>query len=1389
MDASYSKCIKINDSYIAVYSEETDKNHPNSWKAYIPHEDFRNLLEKFIRALNRGKDDDKKPLWIYGNYGTGKTYTAFVLKHLLEDPTEEVVAFFDSHKIISDLKDRFLSLRQGKGYLVLYRSGSSLLESPLRLYYTLYYHIKQNVENKVFFEEDIVHYLEEQKDILKLLFEKFYRLNYIDEEDFLNRLRKVSSEKEEEWRESINLLEDVSKKLEELQIFPLTSPESFKKWLERIIRENNLKGIIYFWDEFTDFFRVTGTITDFQELAHACKNIPFYFIPITQDDPEQYLKRWQESKNAERVHDRFHMVRLALNEVTAFKLISNTIRRKKECQPKIEALYSKVEVSAKTVIQESGGKTKYENEEIFKQLLPLHPLTAYLLTYIAENYTSAKRTLFTFLTDQTYGLKAFVERNDLDKGTLLEPDVLWDYFFEENTSGGFRNRVYDLIATGKHLLSRQLPTNVKKFLKVVLLLDILSRQEEGFHLKPTKTFLSKLLFGVSYQNDLPYIFEEVKRFGILQTIPVVGSTSDEKFVVMGYQSAEEIEEIKKDVRDSFSFSKLVSGNISLAIRVLENFSKKLFEKFAVRDPYNQRKEIYLLSVSDIPYKDSKFKIPPNGIGVGIFVMESDDDYPKAFRYCKEMSERVDRLIMILLEPPFGKHTIEKLIELIAKWKYENEVGRIEGKKVYEQQIEEIIEDFVKRIATGRQTVFWKGGERKLSMGEFGSFFIEKVKEVFKNGPECVSDLSTLYGRDRKRPLELGLFMKEVGKPFANIRDKLGDGSNKTVKSIIEKVIETFNENDSINLLELWKEFQKPPFGLSDNGISYALFARGIRELCDKGYYYTDGSTYNPLNKDAALRILQELFQGRGKGYEIKKNPQEVQFVVEKLCQAFHISKASYLEDIIRSLRSRLKEFGYPIWGIVYVVENHLNDKESVENLRIFFTLLRYILEKGIEGLNLSAIKTADYKSVAQKIFQGEETNPSEVVKSLHCLLSEKSTIVDTINKFFNKSILERGFEIFLEKELPQVYSELKEREIEIGEFATYVGRLLPEERYIWRERSVKEHAKEALNEIIIADFLAGIAGSERVDFPALVSKALTILREKTKLNLLFLAQITGEKALEKLFYLLKGESSLSPEDKEFLASEIDSSRTKLKDILENPVKYLKEYIYKEFNTEIPPHLISSKLKELEKFFSESSIFILEEEIEKFIKEHNVSNLKLKLQEEWKRITGTLTPKEWSERNRIPISWILPEKWHLIVDAFEEGSSIEMEKLKELLSWLELEEKSLIYLKDKEEVNRKFLHILFSRELVPIVEPHVRKLKDYLQGRLNKSPHYWQLQEIKPLAEDFLRKEYEKIKDMVKKSLHKLDRDSLLSIVLRLAEEAETGLKVIKILEEEGVSAK
>ena len=41
----YSQCLKLNDEYIAVYSEETDKNHPNSWKAYIPHEDLEIYLK------------------------------------------------------------------------------------------------------------------------------------------------------------------------------------------------------------------------------------------------------------------------------------------------------------------------------------------------------------------------------------------------------------------------------------------------------------------------------------------------------------------------------------------------------------------------------------------------------------------------------------------------------------------------------------------------------------------------------------------------------------------------------------------------------------------------------------------------------------------------------------------------------------------------------------------------------------------------------------------------------------------------------------------------------------------------------------------------------------------------------------------------------------------------------------------------------------------------------------------------------------------------------------------------------------------------------------------------------------------------------------------------
>ncbi|RKY24744.1 MAG: hypothetical protein DRP79_07335, partial [Planctomycetota bacterium] len=103
----YSDYIKIKTDLVDVYSEETDKQSPHRWKAFIPHDSFRELLSDLLPALERGNPNTTKSLWIYGSYGTGKTFASFTIKHLLEDNPAEVKAYLEAYDKTRDLASRF----------------------------------------------------------------------------------------------------------------------------------------------------------------------------------------------------------------------------------------------------------------------------------------------------------------------------------------------------------------------------------------------------------------------------------------------------------------------------------------------------------------------------------------------------------------------------------------------------------------------------------------------------------------------------------------------------------------------------------------------------------------------------------------------------------------------------------------------------------------------------------------------------------------------------------------------------------------------------------------------------------------------------------------------------------------------------------------------------------------------------------------------------------------------------------------------------------------------------------------------------------------------------------------------------------------------------------
>ena len=76
---------------------------PDAWKTFITNSQFESNLKKIFNAFTATKSNlnDRKSIWIQGTYGTGKSHSTSVIKHLLCDNYDEVSDFVKSLADIS----------------------------------------------------------------------------------------------------------------------------------------------------------------------------------------------------------------------------------------------------------------------------------------------------------------------------------------------------------------------------------------------------------------------------------------------------------------------------------------------------------------------------------------------------------------------------------------------------------------------------------------------------------------------------------------------------------------------------------------------------------------------------------------------------------------------------------------------------------------------------------------------------------------------------------------------------------------------------------------------------------------------------------------------------------------------------------------------------------------------------------------------------------------------------------------------------------------------------------------------------------------------------------------------------------------------------------------
>ena len=70
----YCDYITVDEEYRPVMDKATINKKVDTWLSFFPHEKYLKFLQKLQAQLNEGS----KSVWLYGNYGTGKSHAALV---------------------------------------------------------------------------------------------------------------------------------------------------------------------------------------------------------------------------------------------------------------------------------------------------------------------------------------------------------------------------------------------------------------------------------------------------------------------------------------------------------------------------------------------------------------------------------------------------------------------------------------------------------------------------------------------------------------------------------------------------------------------------------------------------------------------------------------------------------------------------------------------------------------------------------------------------------------------------------------------------------------------------------------------------------------------------------------------------------------------------------------------------------------------------------------------------------------------------------------------------------------------------------------------------------------------------------------------------------------
>lgn len=515
----YDTYFEVDAGYYPEINEDSIQDPQNRWQQTYAHEAVVSTIEALERVLNRASNTDKKSLWVEGSYGTGKSRLLWTLQNLLECSPEELTAYFNANESLRDkvdLREKLLSAKTGK-IVTAFRYASGEISSTRQLIHAVFDSLTESLKKSgcLFngsktLRGKIVAWLEADEANMQLFRAKIQNPKYRGVGAFAGRTADEILDRLKTSALSVDELVDAILTLGEregIRAFEI-GVDDLKSWLAEVIDANELKAIVFFWDEFTDFFKSNGNnLGDFQKLVELVNSKPFYLVIAT------HVSELAGDESFKKLRDRFILRNITMPNNIAFELIGHALKIKPAAERDWQLISAALKDRTRRSRQAVAEYIKAP-DKVLTGILPIHPMAALMLKNISTYFASNQRSMFNFIKTETSGVEGFqqfISTRSPQVGDLLTVDYLWNFFYEQGTDEHAtergRTNLELVIATILDSYARyselfELTAAERVVLKTILMMEAVTRKSQLERVKLLQPSASNLELTFEGVDDL-----------------------------------------------------------------------------------------------------------------------------------------------------------------------------------------------------------------------------------------------------------------------------------------------------------------------------------------------------------------------------------------------------------------------------------------------------------------------------------------------------------------------------------------------------------------------------------------------------------------------------------------------------------------------------------------------------------------------------------------------------------------------------------------------------------------------------------------------------------------------------------------------------------------------